>query len=70
VERLAAGVGNDPRGHTEALPIVREYLARERLSKIGYLGDINSLPAWKADCFEAIAVQIESVREKKNKKRR
>ena len=61
-------MGNDPRGMTEALPIVQEYLRREKLAKLGYVSDMRTLSAWKADCFETIANKIAEVQAKKLKK--
>lgn len=64
------GHGKDPRGRTDAYPIVQEYFERKALSEIGFTSDLGSLPAWKAKSFQAIASEIAAHREREFEKSR
>lgn len=42
--------------------MVREYVDRKRLAKLGFASSIDSLDAYKADCFLIIDSEIDRAR--------
>jgi hypothetical protein len=40
-------------------------MTRKALAELGYTSPMSELPAWKADCFAAIALGIEEFKAKK-----
>jgi hypothetical protein len=49
---------------------VQEYSLRENLSKIGYVFDGSKLSAFKADCFNLIAMELSKIEQEEIKKAR
>lgn len=48
--------------------LVKEYMTRKALAELGYTSPMSELPAWKAECFAAIALGIEDFKAKKLEK--
>lgn len=52
----------------ETYMLVKEYMTRKALAELGYTSPMSELPAWKAECFAAIAIGIEDFKAKKLEK--
>jgi hypothetical protein len=48
-------------------PILREYLDRRRLKRLGFVSDLGKLPAWKVDALIYIDSKFDELLEKKAK---
>ena len=70
---MLSGHAKTELGRNDSLPLVQEYFTRKALAEIGYVTSTNELPAWKADCFAAIAMAVAEFQaeqiEKMNKRR-
>lgn len=56
-------------GTTAGLPFVREYIARKRLSELGFTSPLAELSCVKADAFNLISSQLDKLEAEKAKKR-
>jgi len=52
------------------MPIVSEYIQRQRLAKIGITSLARDLPAWKGDAFVLISDEFDKLTEKELQKNR
>jgi len=55
--------------NTGAAPLVGEYIARQRLAKIGYRHSLDELSAFKAEAFVLISSIIDEEQDKAMKKK-
>ncbi len=53
----------------EAAPIFHEYVMRKRLAKLGYVSDMSTLSAFKAECFYLIDVEVDDTQAKEAQRR-
>jgi len=69
LKRDAANAFKGRKLETSAAGLIREYLQRKLLSKIGITSSINDITDYEAECFTVIASEIASQEEKDRKKR-
>jgi hypothetical protein len=55
--------------YTVAAPYVNEYIARQRLKKLGFTSNINELDDYKAEIFLEISVQLDELEKEETKRK-
>lgn len=51
-----------------SMPLFVEYFLRQRMAKLGYTSNINTLSAWKAESFGVIDLEIAGLKAEAAKK--